>query len=184
MPRDVHVPSVLDPRTVLPCYGLDRTVEGDPVLAITFEAQMPPEFVLPPEVFVGTIPLLGVTNQGSGSATRAPWIYSTDPYLGNPWAVWIDIGTQNAIGGLFVSPVPVTIPLPSLGPDAYWLVDPLAQVLLPLPMPIQGKLSLQLPLPPDPNLVGANLMFQAMVLDVSNVRPSTTDRLVVRPMLR
>lgn len=182
-PRDVELPSNLDGRTLIPCLGLDRMQNGDPILELHIDVLMPPEFLMPLELFVGMTPVLGITNEGSGSQPREPWIYGSDPYLGQPWRVYVEVGDPNVFGGLFLSPQPALIPIQSLGPDAFWLIDPLPQIFLPLPPPIAGQLGRQFLLPPDPQLQGADLMLQSLVLDTKSLTFATTDRLVVHPMM-
>ncbi|MCB9919349.1 MAG: hypothetical protein H6832_13180 [Planctomycetes bacterium] len=184
MPRDVSVPSNLDGRTLTKAFGIDRTANGDPVFELRYDALLPSEFRWLTECWIGTTPPLGTTDEGTGSMPREPWLYGGDPFLGMPFPLFVEVGPQNVLGGLFLGSQRMELPLPSFGPDAYMFVDPFSSIFFPLPLPQNGRMQVQLPLPPDPQLAGIDLMFQAMVLDVPRVQFATTNRLVVHPMQR
>ncbi|HMQ21489.1 MAG TPA: hypothetical protein PKE00_03310 [Planctomycetota bacterium] len=181
-PRDVTVPSNLDGKTMKRCVGIDRSATGDPVHSLRFEAELPPEFIFEVESWGGTTPILGLTDEGRGSMPRMPWFYGSDPFLGQPLQLFVEVGPPNVIGGLFLGGQRFELPIPAFGPDAWLFVDPFASLFLPLPLPQNGSMGLQLPLPPDPTLQGADLFFQAIVLDVQQVVFATTNRVVVHPM--
>lgn len=181
-PRSVTVPSNLDAKTQLECFGLDRTLQGDPILGVACTMLLPPEFYWPMECFTGTTPIFGITNEGLGSQARAPWIYGGDPFLGTLWPLFVEVGPRPVIAGIFLSPQRAELEIPRFGPEAWLLVDPMGSILLPMPAPSLGRTQVQLPLPPDPLLGGVDLMFQAVVLDVGTIQFDTTDRLVVRPI--
>lgn len=183
-PRDVQVPSNLDGRTLMPCFGLDFFGAGDPVLALRIEAlQLPPEFFLPTQTWMGVTPPFGIAAEGFGSQERDPWHYCSDPYLGAALQIWIDVGPVPAVGGFFLGGQRAEIPLLPFGPDAFLLVDPLA-TFLPLPLPANGRMQMQLPLPPDPSLAGIELYTQGLALDTQSLQFATTERLSIRPLQR
>lgn len=181
--RDVEVPSNLDGRTLVPCFGLDFMGIGDPILALRLDVQLPPEFLLPPSCWMGVTPPLGLSNEGFGSQPRLPWHYGGDPILGAQLPLWIDVGNAPALGGIFLGGQRAEIPLPPFGPGAFLLVDPLS-TFLPLPAPVQGMMQMQLPIPPDPTLTGIELYTQGLVLDTKSLTFATTERLSIRPKQR
>lgn len=165
-----YYPDLLRPAGLVECWQLDRMRDGSRIDHVVMLGEAPIE-ILPMQLQGGATPVFGAVDYGTGFGPGlpfAPWIRPgiNPPQIGSFFDVFVEVGMPNVLGGLLISGNKAEMHLPFLGPDAWLLVDPLGPTLwLPAQSDMFGVMPLRTPIPPNPNLAGLELAWQAIAVD-------------------